>query len=68
MTIPVERYNAVNRTAKFLKELATDRTKYPRIPKNVREQALSLLRHYPMECEMEWVCEKAPDIFKKEFP
>lgn len=68
MTVPYERFNAVNMTAKFLKEIATDRQKYPRVPKHVREQAFSLLRHYPMEFEMERACKKAPDIFKKNYP
>ena len=68
MTVPYERFRAVNMTAEFLKELATDRTKYPRVPKDVRNRALSLLRHYPMEYEMEMTCERVPDLFKKEFP
>lgn len=68
MTMPFERYSAINRTAKFLKELATDREKYPRIPKDVRRQALSLLRHYPMQFEMEMASEKVPELFKKDFP
>ncbi len=46
MTIPFERARAIRQTEQFLKELL-DSTKTPRVPKNIRDQARHLLRHYP---------------------
>ncbi len=46
MTIPFERARAIRQTEQFLKELM-DPTKTPRVPKNIRDQARHLLRHYP---------------------
>jgi hypothetical protein len=46
MTIPFERARAIRQTEKFLKELM-DSEKTPGVPKNIRDQAKHLLRHYP---------------------
>ncbi len=46
MTIPFERARAIRQTEEFLKELM-DPAKTPRVPKNIRDQARHLLRHYP---------------------
>ena len=46
MTTPEEQINAIDRGRVFLLELIDPR-KTPRIPKDVREQARSILRHYP---------------------
>lgn len=48
MTLPCERTRAVNYTRKFLVELMHRKG----IPKDVREQARSLLKHYPMNIDM----------------
>ena len=63
MTLPDERYRAVMWAKKFLTELATDRKKYPRIPKEVRQQAFSCLRHYPDEWHLQQAAEAAPHVF-----
>lgn len=52
MTVPRERTNAVMWTAQFLLQL-TDPKQTPRVPKDVRERAIHLLRHYPTQYEME---------------
>jgi hypothetical protein len=52
MTLPDERYRAVLFAKKFLEELM-DRNKTPRIPKNIRDRAYSILRHYPSEWDMQ---------------
>ena len=52
MTVPRERTNAVMSTAQFLLQL-TDPKQTPRVPKDVRERARHLLRHYPTQYEME---------------
>jgi len=52
MTLPYERTNAVNRTREFLYDLL-DPKKTPRIPKEIRQRARSLLKHYPTEYDMD---------------
>lgn len=65
MTLPDERYRAVMWASKFLQELAYDRKKYPRIPKEVRQQASSILRHYPSSWDLDQAERGAPDVFQK---
>lgn len=63
MTLPDERYRAVIQTAKFLKALShSSETK--RVPLQIRQQARTLLRHYPSDWDMERACQGAPDIFQ----
>lgn len=54
MTLPIERTNAVLRTERFLMDLR-DPKKYPRVPKEVREEANRLLRHYPSKYNMTYI-------------
>lgn len=65
MTLPDERYRAVMWAKRFLQDLAHDRTKYPRVPKVVRQEAYSILRHFPIEYEMKRAAAAAPDIFQE---
>lgn len=46
MTIPIEELYTLRHTRQFLLDL-NDRQQYPRIPKRIRQIALSLLKHYP---------------------
>ena len=59
MTLPDERYRAVVQTTKFLTEILNT----PRVPKRVKEQARSLLRHYPSDWDMKRAAENCPDVF-----
>jgi hypothetical protein len=59
MTLPDERYRAVMQTIQFL----TDVCNTPRVPKSIKEQARSLLRHYPSAWDMKRAAEQVPDIF-----
>ena len=52
MTIPSERTRAVLNTEQFLMDLL-DPKKTPRVPKDIRRRASSLLRHYPSQYDME---------------
>lgn len=52
MTIPSERTRAVILTEKFLLSLIDPKLS-PRVPKGIREQAKSLLRHYPSRIELD---------------
>lgn len=62
MTLPDERYRAVIWTELFLKDICNP-SKTPRVPKHVREQARSLLRHYPSTWDMNRAASGAPDVF-----
>lgn len=68
MTLPNERLRAVKFAEEFLRELASDKTKYPRVPKSVRQEAYAILRHYPTRYEMSEVAKRAPDIFSESDP
>lgn len=61
MTLPDERYRALERTEQFLIDLCSTR-RYPRVPKEVRNHARSLLRHYPSGYDLERLAEAAPDV------
>ena len=64
MTLPDERYRAVRQTKKFLIDLCSPQ-RTPRVPKAIRQQANSLLRHYPSDWDMTLAAESAPDIFQE---
>ena len=61
MTLPDERYRAVVQTIKFL----TDILNTPRVPKDIKAQARSLLRHYPSAYDMKQAAQTSPDIFQE---
>ena len=61
MTLPDERYRAVKYAGEFLQRLAGG--EIPRVPKAVREEARSILRHYPSAWDMKQAAELAPEIF-----
>jgi hypothetical protein len=61
MTLPDERYWAVVKTQRFLLEILST----PRVPKTIKDQARSCLRHYPSEWDMNRASEGSPDVFQK---
>lgn len=63
MTLPDERYRAVLNTKKFLLDLC-DPKKTPRIPKHIRQQASSCLRHYPDKYHMDIAGTVATSVFE----
>ena len=65
MTLPDERYRAVMWASRFLQELAYDKKKYPRIPKSVRAEANSILRHFPSSWDLKQAAEGAPNVFQE---
>jgi len=62
MTLPHERLNAVNNT-RILLYLLVDPKKTPKVPKQVREIASDLLKHYPTPLDMEMVTEGDGNVF-----
>jgi hypothetical protein len=65
MTLPDERYRAVQQAERLLKDLC-DPSKTPRVPKTVRARAAAALRHYPGPWDMERAARAAPDVFIKQ--
>ena len=63
MTLPDERYAAIRGTENFLKDLAAGRFK--RVPREVRDLASSLLRHYPDQYDLMVLERAAPNIVQK---
>ena len=64
MTLPDERYRAVLAAEEFLYELLDP--KKTKVPKRIREQARSILRHYPSDWHMVAVCDVMPEYFRTE--
>ena len=62
MTLPDERTRAVLHTEQFLHSLL-DPKLTPRVPRDVRKQALRCLRHYPAAYYIETAARFVPDIF-----
>jgi hypothetical protein len=62
MTLPDERYRAVVQTQRFLLRILTT----PRVPKAVKDEARSMLRHYPSDYDMKRAAESAPDVFQEQ--
>jgi hypothetical protein len=63
MTLPDERYRSVKWAEGFLKRLAGGH--YARTPKAVRDEARSILRHYPTDYDMNRAAEGAPEVFQE---
>ena len=65
VTLPDERYRALVWAEKFLEDLL-DPAKTPRVPKNIRAQARSVLRHYPGAYYIDQMARRSPDIIAPE--
>lgn len=64
MTIPEQRYNALKQSRKFIEELC-DPGKTPRVPGPVRDRARSLLKHFPLDSEIDFITESCPQYLEK---
>ena len=64
MTLPDERYRAVKNTQQFLRDLL-DPKKTPRVPRTVRLQARTVLKHFPDGFHLDEAAKRAPEVFKK---
>lgn len=62
MTVPEERTRAVLRTRQFLRDL-TNPQATPRVPTRLRERALSLLKHYPLNLHLELAAYHCPQAW-----
>jgi hypothetical protein len=64
MTLPDERYRALKWAEQLLLDLQ-DRSKTPRVPKHIRAQARSVLRHYPGAYYIDELARARPDIIQE---
>jgi hypothetical protein len=64
MTLPDERYRAVKWAESFLQRLAGG--EFPRTPKAVRQEARSILRHYPGSWDMDRAAATSPEVFQQQ--
>jgi hypothetical protein len=65
MTLPDERYRSLVQTKKFLMELLSPATT-PKVPKNIRQSASYLLRHWPDDYHLEMMTVEMPNHFAKQ--
>lgn len=65
MTLPDERYRAIQATGDFLVRLAAHPAMTPGVPRRIREEARSLLRHYPGEFDLAQLERAAPEIIQQ---
>lgn len=64
MTLPDERTNAVRNTRLFLYRLINAKD-VPGIPKEIRREALALLKHFPTLLDLVHAANDAPKVFSK---
>ena len=64
MTLPDERYRAVNRTRQLLLNLINP-AHTPRVPKIIREEAIYCLHHFPTTFDMAAAAAACPEIFQE---
>ena len=64
MTLPDERYRAVLYAKRFCEDLL-DSKKTPRVPKEIRQRALGVLRHFPDDYYLSMLADARPDILER---
>ena len=64
MTLPDERYRAIDRTRRLLLNLLNPEHT-PRVPKLIRDEARACLRHFPTTFDMQVAAEESPSIFQE---
>lgn len=65
MTLPDERYRAVQQAERLLRELC-DPKMTPRIPAGIRDRARGALRHYPSSWDMDQAARACPEVFQQQ--
>jgi hypothetical protein len=64
MTLPDERYRALEHTELFLKQLMNPAIT-PRIPRRIREEAARCLRHFPGHHDLKQLERAAPHVVQQ---
>lgn len=66
MTMPHERTRALEQTRNFLLELIQPGGFYKKNLTPIRDMARMLLKHYPLECEIQQLAERCPELLGKD--
>ena len=64
MTLPDERYRAIQITEQLLTDLCNSRTT-PRVPREIRLRAAQCLRHYPSTWDLDQLESAAPHVVQQ---
>jgi len=64
MTLPDERYRSIQRAADLLLRIAAHPKQTPGVPKRIREEARSILRHYPGVNDLTELERNAPHVLQ----
>jgi hypothetical protein len=64
MTLPDERYRAIQITEQLLTDLC-DSAATPRVPREIRQRAAQCLRHYPGTWDLEQLESAAPHVVQQ---
>jgi DNA-binding protein Fis len=64
MTLPDERYRAIQRAGLFLQQLTNPQIT-PGIPRRIREEAAAVLRHYPGDWDLQQLESAAPHVLQQ---
>lgn len=62
MTLPDERYRALQKAKQFLLELCNP-SKTKRVPSEIRNRARDVLRHFPFDYHLEELRHKIPEDY-----
>jgi len=62
VTLPYERMRALRSAEQLLCDLL-DPKQTPRVPKEVRQRARSVLRHWPMGSQLDLLSERIPELY-----
>ena len=65
MTLPDERYRAIQQTGDWLLQIAAHPKNTPGVPKRIREEARRLLRHYPGSWDLQQLELAAPHVVQQ---
>jgi hypothetical protein len=62
VTLPYERMRALRSAEQLLCDLLDPKTT-PRVPREVRQRARAVLRHWPMGSQLDLIAERVPELY-----
>jgi hypothetical protein len=65
MTLPDERYRSIQRAGDLLLRIAAHPKLTRGVPKQIREEAAAILRHYPGEWDLQQLERSAPHVVQE---
>jgi len=64
VTLPYERMNALRSAEQLLCDLLDPKVT-PRVPREIRQRARSVLRHFPLGSQLDVLSERVPELFNQ---